>query len=225
MLSISLFCLASCSNKIYTSDQLPEEKFVIGKSGGFAGLMSQFILLENGQVFRESSTTEGTNEAFRLEKDEAKTIWKQMIELDLASTTCNEPGNMTYFISHFNKENEYKAVWGGPNQAPPDAIKKAYTDFMQLVLTHSVPKEKEPAPKLEETPAEADSLKVDPTDVPVLEEDQRPKAPPVLETPPNPDAPQPPTDKLDAPSPDGVEGQNKEPKAPKGLMIDPNEEE
>ena len=51
---LSMWSLQACHSTQYSADQIPELQLVFGAGGGFSGLETTYILLENGQFWMQN---------------------------------------------------------------------------------------------------------------------------------------------------------------------------
>lgn len=131
-LCLGLFC--SCNNKVYTLSELPENQIVFGDGGGFAGTYQEFLLLENGQIFKSAKRGGNYEELESVNKKAAKAFFKQAAKLKLEERTKNEPGNMTYFIHYKSGDNkEAKVIWGANGPQIDTDIKMFYNELKKTV--------------------------------------------------------------------------------------------
>jgi hypothetical protein len=92
------FSLFSCKTETYTTSNLPEVQLRFGNGGGFVGAYTEYILLENGQLFKRSELDGPLEELPKVKKGKAKKLFKQLEEEDFLSMDRNAPGNMYRFM-------------------------------------------------------------------------------------------------------------------------------
>lgn len=130
-LFLGLFC--SCNNKLYTLTDLPENQLVFGDGGGFTGAYQEFLLLENGQVFKSSKRGGTYEEQESIDKKAAKALFKQAASLNLAEKTINDPGNMTYFIHYKDADKTSKVIWGGNQKVVNEEVRLFFNSLKKAV--------------------------------------------------------------------------------------------
>ncbi len=123
--------LSACHPKHYTPGEFPGEQLRFGSGGGFTGAVTEYILLENGQLFRMDSRRKDTTEIAKLTKKEAKHLLEEAEELHLEKTTIEEPGNIYYFIGMKKKEEMHKVTWGKPDYTIDAKIEAFYKKLIE----------------------------------------------------------------------------------------------
>lgn len=126
VLRYSIFFLIFFSCKTYQLGNLPEEQIIFGNGGGVTGVEVNYILLNNGQLFKTNAWQKDTTELTKISASTAKNYFKQMADLDWEKIDVNEPGNIYYFLSYKTIENIHRATWGATGYEPPEGIKSIY---------------------------------------------------------------------------------------------------
>jgi len=127
---ILLLLLAGCNNKPYTPDQLPVLQLRFGDGGGFTGAVTEYMLLENGQLFYLNSMEKDTMEIGKLKKGEAKSLLREVEALQLEKMDVQEPGNQYYFLGMKTKDRSHQITWGSPNYTIDPTIEAVYKKLM-----------------------------------------------------------------------------------------------
>ncbi len=136
----TLMVAQSCKTTKYTPTDFPDEQITFGSGGGFSGIVNDYTLLANGQLFKRSSTDNKFVELKKLKKNEAKQAFKNYQFLGINNLTVNSPGNLYYFIQYKDKDKkEHKLVWGD-NDAPIDQNLKTYYDLLSTLVPKDPPK-------------------------------------------------------------------------------------
>ncbi len=138
MLAFSL--LASCKSQQYTAENLPEQQLVFGEGGGFTGAVTQYILLENGQIFKHYSMEASTVELGSVKKRTAKEMMKKVQAMQLDTMDVKQPGNMYYFLSYKTGEDEHRVTWGAASYQVDSQIESFYKELMQMSKNVKAPK-------------------------------------------------------------------------------------
>ena len=121
--------------KSYTLDQLPDQRLVFGKGGGFAGIETSYTLLDNGQLFKSISTDTSFTELKKIAKSEAKGLFTTLETIAFDSIQLNNPGNLYQFIESNTVGKTHKVVWNAEDSAnTPEALKNFYKNLMELAL-------------------------------------------------------------------------------------------
>jgi hypothetical protein len=133
----ALLCLftffVSCKTTHYTPKTYTGSQLVAGSSGGVTGTISEYILFENGQLFRSQGINGEFKEKKKLKKGETGKIFKRSEELGLGTLKFDHPGNMTYYISLRDTKKTHTVKWGETGVAPPPGVKEFY-DYLMSAL-------------------------------------------------------------------------------------------
>ncbi|MEO0339551.1 MAG: hypothetical protein AAF242_10085, partial [Bacteroidota bacterium] len=77
-----LFGLSSCKTKQYAATSLPDKKIVFGKGGGFTGAVTEYILLENAQLFEHPFMQDSLVVMEAMKRKTCKQTFKALEEID-----------------------------------------------------------------------------------------------------------------------------------------------
>lgn len=146
MLGVSL-CFFNCKSTKYTPEAFPETQIIFGDGGGFSGVVTEYILLENGQFFKKSSLKSGHEELKSLKKKEAQKIYERLENLRLHKFDINHPGNLYYFLRITNEELDHTITWGAGDYNLREEIMDFYKTLRGLVKTQTTLVEKEESDK------------------------------------------------------------------------------
>lgn len=138
LLAFSL--LASCKSQQYTAENLPEQQLLFGEGGGFTGAVTEYILLENGQIFKNYSLNDSTIELGHVKKRTAKDMMKKIQAMQLDTMDVKQPGNMYYFLSYKTSNKEHRVTWGAPAYQVDPQIEAFYKELMQMSKNAKAPK-------------------------------------------------------------------------------------
>ncbi|MFK7810509.1 MAG: hypothetical protein AB8F74_22070 [Saprospiraceae bacterium] len=134
-LSTLLLVLTSCkSTKYATPSESPDAQITFGSGGGISGLVNDYTLLENGQLFKRSSTDKIFVALKKAKKDAVSQAFKNYNFLGLNTMEVNEPGNMYYFIEHKSKEGETKRLTWGNGESPHEEKLKLYYSLLSNLI-------------------------------------------------------------------------------------------
>ena len=135
-LILSLICivplLVACKSSNFTPKTYKGAQLVIGSSGGVTGMMKEYILLDNSQLFLSKGLKGEWKPVKNLKKSQTKEIFKKAEELGLGTLKFKHPGNMTYYfiLKHPPRSNETK--WGESGIVPPEGITAFYNYLLSL---------------------------------------------------------------------------------------------
>ena len=126
-LPVLFFFLWSC--KSYTPENWPEKRLIFGSGGGFTGAVTEFVLLENGQLFTHVGAETPFRELTRIGRRTTKDLFSKAAQMKELDASVNEPGNIYYFISEWQSGAERRITWGAQDKPVSENVK----DFYQQV--------------------------------------------------------------------------------------------
>lgn len=131
LLTLLFFVGTSC--KTYKLDDLPPKQLHFGSGGGFAGVFTSYLLLENGQFFRKDALN-GTFEPLdRVKKTQAKALFRQWETAQLAKLDFDHPGNLYHFVTMMTGDTTYRLSWGAMDYPASDAMKSFYESCKKMI--------------------------------------------------------------------------------------------
>ncbi len=141
-----IICAATACAPKYSAIKLPSEQIIFGSGGGFVGIETSFLLLDNGQLFKKI----GQDSVWAAIKSANKKIAKQyFIEgrnlFTSVKDTINDPSNTYSFLELRDKqtgENPRRFVW---SRTKSPSHKSADIFYRALNLLVQEPKKIEPA--------------------------------------------------------------------------------
>jgi hypothetical protein len=129
---LCVFTVWNCNRSTYTYDQLPPQLVRFGTGGGFSGEVRTYTLLENGQLFLESSLRSGTaDELSPLKRKRAGQLFEAA-----GKAACTEvllPANRYAFLYRFSPSDTCRWMWPADQQAPDPAVEAAYRQLRKAV--------------------------------------------------------------------------------------------
>lgn len=133
-LLVAAFLLSQCASTKYTSpDQFPDAKITFGNGGGYAGLVTEYTLLENGQLFKKSSMDTVFQQLPKVKTADVKQIFNNYDFLKLEDISMNEPGNLYQFIVYQTSGKEHRITWSSENKELESTIPIFYSNLKRLV--------------------------------------------------------------------------------------------
>lgn len=122
-LIIIISTLSCVSSESLSSDNNNIKRYAIGKGGGFTGDYTEFILNENGKVYKYDYKYDREVYYKELEKVDLNYFLEQIEELGLEGIDINQPGNMTYYIEvRIGQNSINKITWGANLYYPPKEL-------------------------------------------------------------------------------------------------------
>ncbi len=127
-----LMIVFSCKSTHYTPKNYTDIQLIAGTSGGVSGMIREYSLLDNGQLFQTKGITDEWKELPRLKKSLTRDIFTRATDLDLETIKFNHPGNMTYYLTLKRPSRSNTIKWGEPGAPTPEDI-KAFYDFLMKI--------------------------------------------------------------------------------------------
>ena len=128
-----IVCLGfACTPTRYTPLDFPDAQIRFGSGGGFTGVITEYVLLENGQLFKKVSTSDDYEVLPKLKKNRTKQIFNNYHFLNLQTIEFNQPGNLYHFIQFKNKNEEHRITWGDNHM--PDQNVKLFNTTLQAII-------------------------------------------------------------------------------------------
>lgn len=110
ILLVFLSFLAACSKK-YTAETIPSQRLQFGTGGGFTGQQNAYLLLENGQIFKQKDLEGKKFETLgKIPVSLAKTMYKQAKTYE--KVKLNRTADLYHFITLKNDSTNLKWQWG-----------------------------------------------------------------------------------------------------------------
>lgn len=124
--------LLSCKSQHYTKENLPDVQLIFGDGGGFTGATTEFMLLENGQLFKKYSLDQSTTEVGKIKKKEAKELFAEAEAMQFETMDINHPGNMYYFLGLKTETDEHRCTWGAQDYEVSDTLQQFRQKLLHL---------------------------------------------------------------------------------------------
>ena len=102
---------ASCQTPSFTLQDYTGKRLILGNGGGFTGHYTEYILFENGQLFKKTTLDGTIMELSRMNRELTGQIFSNFDILGLSEIKLHDPGNMNYYISVITNGAEQKLLW------------------------------------------------------------------------------------------------------------------
>lgn len=122
-----------CKSPKYTADNLPQKQLRWGKGGGFVGKETLFVLLENGQIFKQGPDTGSLTETGHTRPGKARKLFKLLETTGIQQLDFQHPGNTYKFIDVVSGDTIRRVSWGDPQQSLDAAVADLYAQLEGLV--------------------------------------------------------------------------------------------
>ncbi len=122
----------SCTPTRFTPANYQGHQIAFGSSGGVAGFMKEYNVLDNGQVFLSKGMSGEWKELEKLKKSTTREIFNKSEALGLSTMKFSHPGNMTYHLTVKQPSQSNEIQWGESGITPPDGIAEFYAYLISL---------------------------------------------------------------------------------------------
>ncbi|MFM2268693.1 MAG: hypothetical protein RL757_2134 [Bacteroidota bacterium] len=127
---IFLVLFGSCSSKLYNAEQLPACHLSFGSGGGFSGLVSEYALLETGQIVekRRNGNQIYYEEVVKVSKSTAKDCFKRIKTVE--DFDSNDASYSFSYLKSCKADGKMHEIRWGSNTILPNEIKELYTQLI-----------------------------------------------------------------------------------------------
>lgn len=137
---IVTFIISCCQTTKYTSpDSYAGKEIILSEGGGVSGQTTQYIILENGQVFQKTIYPAGLKELNKLKKSTVEEIFDRVGNIKIEEIKFQHPGNMTYSLSLKSGQELYEISWGDPGSPVPPSVLECYQYIRQQIKQNNKP--------------------------------------------------------------------------------------
>ena len=120
LLSILIIFISCKPSQQTTENTTTNKRYAVGQGGGFTGDYTEFILEENGKVYKYDFKYDREVYVKDLEKVDLLYFLERIKELGLEGIEIDQPGNMSYYIDiRIGKASYNKIIWGANLYYPP----------------------------------------------------------------------------------------------------------
>ena len=108
-----MFFYGSCKSPspVQRYENYKGAKLILGSGGGFTGEYKEFIILENGEIFKRSTFNDKLEYLGKLKKNDALQLFENYHHLGLDKKAVNLPGNMNKYIKFVKDGKEHVLQW------------------------------------------------------------------------------------------------------------------
>ena len=114
-LSTFLFIMlfVACSSNRYTNPtEYPNQRINFGDGGGFSGMVTEYALLDNGQLLKKLNHVDSFEMVTIIDENQTTQLFNNYKFLDMGSLEHKQPGNTYCFIQyHKDLNTEHRIVW------------------------------------------------------------------------------------------------------------------
>jgi hypothetical protein len=131
--TIVFVLVVGCHSQKYTPADLNVRQLIFGNGGGFTGKVTQYILLESGQLFVNNLITQETIETRKISRQSAKQLFKRARNIKWSKHNFDHPGNIYYFVRLKEDRMLQEAIWGSTQHQVPKEIQQLYDQLLIIV--------------------------------------------------------------------------------------------
>jgi len=129
-ISVAIFFIllySKCkSSEVISPEAFEKRKIYFGSGGGFAGTMTEYCLLENGQLFRRPNQMADWQSVDTLQKSQTKQYFAQIDNLNLYNINHDKSGNWSYFITIEEGDRQHRICWSSETPVSNNAVVSFY---------------------------------------------------------------------------------------------------
>ncbi len=126
-LLIAVVTLVSCSTTTEFPSKFRGEQLHFGQGGGFSGILSYYVLLDDGRLYQRSLRDSTFAFSATWDKPFVRQMFSNYNAMELDEVDFFEPGDRYYFIQHKSGNNPFHSItWGKPGTAPDQHIVSFY---------------------------------------------------------------------------------------------------
>jgi|SRR4030095_16277864 hypothetical protein len=104
-----------------------EDQIHFGQGGGFSGIVTHYVLLEDGRLFQKENRDTTYTLVDTWPPDFTTQMFNNYQLLGLDKVNDYEPGDLYYFIEYHSPKKEIHRIgWGRPGFTPDDNVVKFY---------------------------------------------------------------------------------------------------
>ena len=132
---LSGICLiSSCKSTSITPQDFKGKQLIIANGGGFTGQVIEYILLENGYLFRKNSLDGSVLQNNKLKKEAVSQLFRNYEVLNLGELDLNDPGNMYFYIVLKEEDHEHKITWSSESSGEDYKRAKLFYQTMMSMI-------------------------------------------------------------------------------------------
>jgi len=116
---VALVAWACTTTRYQNPKDYPAAQLTFGNGGGFSGMVTEYVLLDNGQLLKKLSNLDSFEIVKNIDKNQTKQIFTNYDFLNIGNIKHTQPGNVYSFIRYKHEDKEHEIIWGN-NQYPPE---------------------------------------------------------------------------------------------------------
>ena len=133
LVSIMVLC-TQCKTKALTSlDDHSGRHISFGNGGGFTGKILNYILLDNGQMYRGQGISEGVKPFKTISDEQTEQIFNTYDDMGFSNLDIDSPGNMYFYVEMHESDEQHKLLWGSHDAGESKELRVFHANLMALV--------------------------------------------------------------------------------------------
>ena len=122
----------SCKTQHKTPYDYKGQQIIFGQGGGFTGQVTEYTLLENGQLFAGTNQEGFVDELKSLDKNLVKQIFGTCKDLGFDTLALDNPGNQYYYFITKEGDKTNKIQWGAGEKDLPKELNILFGNLKTL---------------------------------------------------------------------------------------------
>lgn len=123
-----------CASQKYEATNLPVDQIRFGEGGGFTGAVTEYCLLNNGQIFIKKDFISDFKTFKKIKKSKAKKYFESCDQINIQNIQMDNPGDKYYFITFQTEALEHKVTWGRDMKEVPKHIMELYQSLRSEII-------------------------------------------------------------------------------------------
>lgn len=129
--------LSACSVSQFNPLQTERDFISIGFGGGFAGIETQYHILDNGQVYEQVGLDSMLTQVKPIKKETVEQAIHNCHQFNLITYTYQNPGNTYKFLTIHQEGESNRIVWGGKSLKEVRPVCTQIYDLLYGIITQA----------------------------------------------------------------------------------------
>lgn len=128
---------SACSVSHFNPLQTKRDFITIGTGGGFAGIETQYHILDNGQVYEQVGLDSSLTQMKPIKKETVQQAIHNCHQFNLFDYSYQNPGNTYKFLTIHHEGESNRIVWGGKSLKEVRLVCTQIYDLLYGIITHA----------------------------------------------------------------------------------------
>ena len=129
--------LSACSVSQFNPLQTKRDFITIGFGGGFAGIETQYHILDNGKVYEQVGLDSSLTLVKTMKKETVEQAIQNCHQFNLTEYQYQNPGNTYKFLTIHHQGESNRIVWGGKSVKEVRPVCTQIHDLLYGIITHA----------------------------------------------------------------------------------------